>query len=105
MFLYPIYLEIFKLKLFIRDIFCPVRSRSVITAQKFPWLWIGAEVTPGNFLSVTDTVNSQIEPGTTVDVEFLESVTSLSNVISWKYLDSQTLKEEEFPLIGIVIQE
>jgi hypothetical protein len=29
----------------------------------------------------------------------------MRNVISWKYLDAETLKEQEFPLIGIVIQE
>jgi len=105
MFLYPIYLGVFKLKNIIRDMFCPVRSRNTITAQKFPWLWIGAEVTPGNFISVTETVNSGVEIGTVVNVEFLESVTNLTDVISWKYLDAQTLKEQEFPLIGIVIQE
>jgi hypothetical protein len=82
-----------------------VRSQEEIVIKKVPWLWIGAEVTPGNFLSVTDIVNAHIEVGTTVDVEFLESVTNMKDVISWKYLDAQTLKEQEFPLIGIVIQE
>jgi len=103
MILYPVYLQLFKLKNIIRDIFCPVRSQEDIEVKKVPWLWIGAEVTAGNFLSVTEIVNEHVEVGSTVDIEFLESVTNLTDVISWKYLDGQTLKEEEFPLTGIVI--
>jgi hypothetical protein len=105
MFFYPVYLQLFKLKNAIRDIFCPVRSQEDIEVKKVPWLWIGAEITPGNFLSVTDIINDHVEAGTTVDIEFLESVTNMKDVISWKYLDVQTLKEQEFPLTGIVIQE
>jgi len=104
MFFYPVYLQLFKVKNAIRDIFCPVRSQGDIEVKKVPWLWIGAEITPGNFLSVTDIINDNIETGTTVDVEFLEYVTNMKDVISWKYLDAQTLKEQEFPLTGIVIQ-
>jgi hypothetical protein len=75
----------------------PIRSRDTITARKFPWLWIGAEITPGNFISVTENINSEVEIGTVVNVEFLESVTKLTDVISWKYLDAQTLKERRIP--------
>jgi len=82
-----------------------MRIQKDIMVKKVPWLWIGAEVTPGNFLSVTDIVNEHVENGNTVDVEFLESVTNMQNIISWKYLDAETLKEQEFPLIGIVIKE
>lgn len=105
MFFYPIYLQLFKLKNVIRDIFCPVRSQEEIVNQKVPWLWIGAEITPDNFVSVTDIVNANVVVGTTVDVEFLESITNIKDVISWKYLDITTLKQLEFPLTGIVIQE
>jgi len=105
MFLYPIYLKVFYLKNLIRDLLCPMRIQKDIMVKKVPWLWIGAEVTPGNFLSVTDIVNEYVENGNTVDVEFLESVTNMQNIISWKYLDAETLKEQEFPLIGIVIKE
>lgn len=105
MFIYPVYLQLFKMKNLIRDIFCPVRCREDIEVKKVPWLWIGAEITPGNFLSVTDIVNDHVESGSIVDIEFLESVTNMTDVISWKYLDTQTLKEQEFPLTGIIIQE
>ena len=103
--LYWIYLKLFYLKTAIWDVFCPVRSSENIRKQKVPWLWIGAEISPGYFLSVTDVVNANIEHGTVVDSDFLESITSLKNVLSWKFLNAETLKEEEFPLIGIVIQE
>lgn len=107
MILYQIYLRLFFFKNVIRDIFCPITQRQTIhtNRKKVPWLWIGAEIRPGNFLSVTDIINSAIEIGTTVDIEFLEEATGFKDIISWKYLDAQTLKEEEFPLIGIVIEE
>jgi hypothetical protein len=70
----------------------------------YPWLWIGAETSPGHFMSVTELVNDNIQPGSNVTSEWLEQVTGLTNVISWKYLD-KTLKEVDFPLTGIIIQE
>ena len=103
--LYWVYLKLFYLKKAIRDVFCPVRSSENIRKQKVPWLWVGAEVSPGYFLSVTDVVNANIECGTIVDSVFLESITSLYDVISWRFLNAETLKVEEFPLTGIVIQE
>jgi hypothetical protein len=103
--LYWVYLKLFYLKNAIRDVFCPIRSSENIRKQKVPWLWVGAEVSPGYFLSVTDVVNANVECGTIVDSDFLESITSLNDVISWRFLNAETLKEEEFPLTGIVIQE
>jgi hypothetical protein len=107
MILYEIYLKLFFFKNIIRDIFCPITQRQTIhtNRKKVPWLWIGAEIRPGKFLSVTDIINSTVEVGTKVDIEFLEEATGFKDVISWKYLDAQTLKEQEFPLIGIVIEE
>lgn len=107
MILYQIYTRLFYLKNLIRNLFCPKTPRQYIHVKrkKVPWLWIGAEIRPGKILSVTDIINNAVIPGTTVDVEFLEEATGFKDIISWKYLDAQTLKEVEFPLVGIVIEE
>jgi hypothetical protein len=102
--LYWLYLQAFALKNIVRDVFCPMRAYSERKPITLPWLWIGAETSPGHFMSVTEIVNDNIQSGINVTSEWLEEVTGLTNVISWKYLD-KTLKEVDFPLTGIIIQE
>ena len=102
--LYWLYLQAFALKNIVRDTFCPMRAYTQRKPMTLPWLWIGAETSPGHFMSVTEIVNDNIQSGINVTSEWLEEVTGLTNVISWKYLD-KTLKEVDFPLTGIIIQE
>jgi hypothetical protein len=102
---YFLYVRAFALKNIIRDIFCPLRSDYNHKSIVYPWLWIGAEVDPNSFISVTEIVNNKIKSGILVTCELLEEITGLKNVISWRYLDSKTLKELDFPLTGIIIEE
>jgi hypothetical protein len=102
---YFLYVRAFALKNLIRDIFCPLRSSGNYKLITYPWLWIGAEIEPNNFISVTEVVNTKVKSGITVTCELLEEITGLKDVISWRYLDSKTLKEVDFPLTGIIIEE
>jgi hypothetical protein len=61
-------------------------------------VWVGA-----NEEVVTEIVNKQLKFGK-VDKKFLEKITGLKNV-TWKYIDSKTLEEVEFPPEGIVIKD
>jgi hypothetical protein len=69
-----------------------------VPASKIPWVWVGA-----NEEVVTEIVNKQLKFGK-VDKKFLEKITGLKNV-TWKYIDSKTLEEVEFPPEGIVIKD
>jgi hypothetical protein len=84
---------------------CP--SNPVVRVQvpisKLPWFWIGANL-PNKTETVTDVVNQYVRYGKNVTPEFLEEVTGYMNVISWKYIDVQTLEEKEFPPGGFVIE-
>lgn len=75
-----------------------------VNPSKAPWLWVGVEMVNGEIITVTDDINKHILYDDIVDIEYLESVTKIRKDVSrWLYLDSKTLKEEEFPLNGLVI--
>jgi hypothetical protein len=75
-----------------------------VSPTHLPWLWIGAELEDGKILSITEDVNDEVRYGDRVNEDYLVDVTRLFNVKRWLYLDPQTLKEEEIPLEGLVIE-
>lgn len=78
---------------------------NTVHPSKTPWLWIGAELTNGKIVTVTDTITQHIEYDDVVDIAYLESVTRITEGVSrWLYLDSKTLNEQEFPPEGILIK-
>jgi hypothetical protein len=78
---------------------------NLVNPSKTPWLWIGAQLSDGKIVTVTDTVNKCIEYDDVIDAAYLESATKLDTVTRWLYLDSKTLNEQEFPPEGLVIQD
>ncbi len=76
-----------------------------VSTEHIPWLWIGAELTSGKIITLTEVVNSSIEYGDTIDQFFLEQTSGYSDVNKWLYLDPKTLKEEEIPAEGLVIED
>ena len=84
---------------------CPSNPvvRVQVPSSKLPWFWIGAKL-PNKTETVTDIVNQYVRYGKNVTPEFLEEVTGYMNVISWKYIDVETLEEKEFPPGGFVIE-
>lgn len=85
---------------------CPTRSvvRSQIPTNKLPWFWIGAEFSSKTTENVTDVVNQYVRYGNKITPEFLKEVTGYTDVITWKYVDVETLEEKEFPPGGFVIE-
>uniref|UniRef100_A0A6C0KGV0 Uncharacterized protein n=1 Tax=viral metagenome TaxID=1070528 RepID=A0A6C0KGV0_9ZZZZ len=83
----------------------PDLDESNVPVSKLPWMWIGA-VFPNSDISVdcTHMVDPTISYGMTVTTDWLENVTGYTPQ-SWKYLDSKSLEEKEFPSSGIVIDD
>lgn len=76
-----------------------------ISTSNLPWLWIGVELENGNIETITDIVNTAIEPGQLITPYYLKNLTGYRNAKRWLYLDATTLNEEEFPATGLVIAD
>jgi hypothetical protein len=86
---------------------CPHVKRIVpiIPANKLPWFWIGTTIY-NNTVTVTEVVNTHIRYGIPITPELLSEITHINNKDAiWKYVDSKTLEEKEFPPEGIVIED
>lgn len=55
-------------------------------------------------MDYTNEVNKNIEFGIHITPEWLDDVFDLKDV-TWRYLDSKTLEEKEFPSTGFVIDD
>ena len=92
-------------RLFIKPKIQNRKKYNSIHPSKTPWLWIGAEMSNGKIVTVTDIVNKHIEYSDVIDKKYLETVTDIKNDVSrWMYLDSKTLNEQEFPPEGLIIK-
>jgi hypothetical protein len=55
-------------------------------------------------MSVTDIVNKHVQYGVPITSKLLSELTHIHEDAIWKYVDSKTLEEKEFPPEGIVIE-
>jgi hypothetical protein len=85
-------------------LFSPVKKQPNVSPSAVPWLFIGATLEDGNVVDYTCEVNDSLDYGLTVTTEWLDIVTGSKNV-TWKYLDSKTLEEKDFPSEGFVIDD
>jgi hypothetical protein len=86
---------------------CPHTKRDVpsVPINKLPWFWIGVKVLDTT-TCVTDIINNHVKYGTIVTSELLSELTHVNDRDAiWKYVDSKTLEEKEFPPEGIVIED
>lgn len=67
-------------------------------------MWIGAELSDGTIVTVTELVNRYVEYDHVINSNYLESVTKIDSALRWLYLDAKTLNEQEFPPQGLVIR-
>jgi hypothetical protein len=96
-------LRILQIVFAIVDKLCPLRTaKPEISSNKLPWLWIGAEYTDTKY-TVTDIVNQTLKHSTNVTPSLLTDITGYHPLV-WKYVDSETLEEKEFPPQGILIE-
>lgn len=75
-----------------------------VSVSKLPWLWIGAELQNDEIITLTEDINLVVQPGDIVTDKYLKAYTELHNVKRWLYLNCETLKEEEIPPHGLVIE-
>jgi hypothetical protein len=90
----------------IEKICCPRKKRDEDTppSSDLPWVWIGVEFADGNVGDMTNEINSAMKyDRKVVDLNFLRSVVSVDPSLTWKYVDTKTLEEKEFPSTGLVI--
>lgn len=85
-------------------LFSQIKKEDAVPVTSLPWLWIGATFEDGNVVDYTNEINDTVVYGVTITPAWLDIVTSAKNV-SWKYLDSKTLEEKEFPSAGFVIDD
>jgi hypothetical protein len=86
-------------------LFDPAKTEEpAVPVSTLPWLWVGAKYPDGVTVDYTNEVNKNIEFGVHITPEWLDDVFDLKDV-TWRYLDSKTLEEKEFPSTGFVIDD
>lgn len=85
---------------------CPHTKRDmpVIPLSKLPWFWVGAKHCDKT-VCVTDIINKHVRYGIPITSTLLSELTHIDEDAIWKYVDSKTLEEKEFPPEGIVIED
>lgn len=91
-------------RLYNRLFYKPLTKRPKKVSQ-LPWMWIGVETSNGSIVSLTEIVDSSVEHGDVVTPYFLEMLSGIQTAKRWIYLDPKTLKEEEIPTDGLIIQD
>ncbi len=76
-----------------------------VSASHLPWMWIGVETAEGKIVSLTEIVDPAVEYGDVVTPAFLKTISGIQTAKRWIYLDPKTLKEEEIPTDGLIIQD
>lgn len=103
-----IYRELYWCKRSLIKKFCPVEEPQEdsykVHADSLPWLWIGFAHSDGNSATMTKIVNNSLNYGLRVTPEYLDALTGLKDV-QWKYIDTKTLEEKDFPSEGFVIED
>lgn len=85
-------------------LFSPIKKDTLVNTSVLPWMWIGAVYANGDVVDHTQDVNNAIEYGMTVNPEMLDIITGEVEA-QWKYLDSKTLEQKDFPSEGFVIDD
>lgn len=101
-----IYREIYWCRRALIKQFCPTEEIVEETVHKdsLPWFWIGIVYSDGESITVTDVINNSLQYGVRVTPEYLSKQTGFTSG-TWKYMDSKTLEEKDFPSEGFVIED
>lgn len=81
----------------------PVRNH--ISASKLPWLFIGIEMNDGTIIDKTEEAQSLVNSNIIVAPYTIDMDYDKQQAKRYFYLDSETLKEEEIPADGIIIND
>lgn len=85
---------------------CPNAKRNMpfIPVNRLPWFWVGAK-RDVETVTVTDIINNYVKYGIPVTSKLLSELTNINEDVVWKYIDSKTLEEKDFPPEGILIED
>lgn len=87
--------------------FCPRETpprQPFINPSSLPWLWIGIKYSDENVVTVTNIVNSHLHAGMRVTTRNLSRMTGFGGG-TWRYIDTETLEERDFPSEGFIIED
>lgn len=84
---------------------CPRKKRNedTVPSSNLPWLWVGAVYPNGEVKDITEEVNRYTTYGMRITPKLLQLVLLDNSEVSWKYLDTKTLEEKDFPSEGFLI--
>ena len=76
-----------------------------VSAANLPWLFVGVELLDGTLLDKTKHVQFLVDSGIPVTPRTVCSSIDKCQIKRCFYLDAKTLKEEEIPADGIIIND
>lgn len=90
---------------FFRNLCCPRKKRDedIIPSSRLPWLWVGAVYPDGKIEDHTEYINKYSTYGMKITTNFMDLALQEKADVTWKYIDTQTLEEKDFPSEGFVI--
>jgi hypothetical protein len=94
----------FVIKFFINTC-CPRKKRDedIIIPSRLPWLWVGAVYPDGKVEDHTEYINKHSNYGMKITTNLMNFALPKKSVVTWKYIDTETLEEKDFPSEGFVI--
>jgi hypothetical protein len=87
--------------------FCPRETSPkdiFVSPATVPWLWVGMRYSDEESITVTNIIAHQIYPGMRVTPDALTTITGFKDGV-WRYIDSETLEERDFPSEGFIIED
>ena len=96
---------LFSIIRFFRNLCCPRKKRDedVIASSRLPWLWVGAVYPDGTVEDHTEYINKYSTYGMRITTILMDLALREKAVVVWKYIDTKTLEEKDFPSEGFVI--
>ena len=96
---------LFSIIRFFRNLCCPRKKRDedIIPSSRLPWLWVGAVYEDGKVEDYTEYINQHANYGMKLTTHLMDFALPKNSVVVWKYIDTQTLEEKDFPSEGFVI--
>lgn len=90
-----------------RSILLPNQPRDVWEPVQPPWWFVGAQMTDGNTIAITDTLAEFLVVGNCITPTLLERLNfeiPRAHIVRWMYVDPDTFEERTFPSEGITVQ-
>ena len=79
-----------------------IKNKDIVSPSDLPWLWLGITNSAGQTIVATNSVSDMMYHGTRVTPEYLTHITGFDSGV-WRYIDSETLEEKDFPSEGFII--